>query len=554
MANCDYTTDVLIVGSGGGGMTAALVAKKAGLDVIVIEKTQYYGGSTALSGGGVWIPNNYLLEKKGVEDSMEKARTYMDNTVGDRVPSEFKEAYLVNAPKMIDWLRENTRAKFLFVPNYSDYHPERPGGIAKGRALEAKPFNGRKLKKDLNNLNSLPYDVPLGISFTINEYHNLGMIMSTWAGKWTALKAGMRAIFGLLIRYRLLTLGNALIGRLRKSMQDDNIPLWLNTPFEDLILEKEKVVGVIANKEGSEIRIKAEHGVIFAAGGFPHNLEMREKYHPKPITTEWTSAHFGNTGDAILSGMKHGAAVDLMDDAWWGPSSAPHEEPPFFHVGERGYPGGIMVNKAGKRFTNESASYVVVVHDMYEKHSEEIPHVPCYFIFDQRFKSKYMFGLIFPGMKFPEKYFESGYIKTAETLEELSKKIDVNAQNLCDTVKRFNDFAKEGKDQDYGRGDSAYDNYFGDTKVKPNPNLFPLEKSPFYAVEFVPGDLGTKGGLVTNEHAQVLRKDGTIIEGLYAVGNSSSSVMGNSYPGPGATVGPTMTFGYVAAKHITEKK
>jgi len=165
-----------------------------------------------------------------------------------------------------------------------------------------------------------------------------------------------------------------------------------------------------------------------------------------------------------------------------------------------------------------------------------------------------MFGLVFPGMKFPEKYFESGYIKTAETLEELAKKIDVNAQNLNDTVKRFNDFAKTGKDQDYGRGDSAYDQYYGDPKVKPNPNLFPLEKPPFYAVEFVPGDLGTKGGLVTNEHAQVLRKDGTIIEGLYAVGNSSSSVMGNSYPGPGATVGPTMTFGYVAAKHISEKK
>ncbi|MHA1199220.1 MAG: FAD-binding protein, partial [Candidatus Heimdallarchaeaceae archaeon] len=219
-----------------------------------------------------------------------------------------------------------------------------------------------------------------------------------------------------------------------------------------------------------------------------------------------------------------------------------------------GYPGGIMVNKAGKRFTNESASYVVVVHDMYEKHSEKIPHVPCHFIFDDRFKSKYMFGLVFPGMKFPEKYFESGYVKTAETLEELAKKIDVNAKNLTDTVKRFNGFAIEGKDQDYGKGDSAYDNYYGDPNVKPNPNLISLETPPFYAVEFVPGDLGTKGGLVTNEHAQVLRKDGTIIEGLYAVGNSSSSVMVNSYPGPGSTVGPTMTFGYVAAKHISETK
>ncbi len=233
-------------------MTAALVAKNAGLDVILIEKSETYGGSTALSGGGVWIPNNYLLKKNGVEDSLEKARTYMDNTVGDRVLSEFKEAYLVNAPIMIDWLRENTKVEFLFVPNYSDYHPERPGGIAKGRALEGKPFNGRKLKKELKNITALPYDVPLGISFSISEYHDLGMIMSTWAGKWTALKAVMRSIFGLLIRYRHLTLGNALIGRLRKSMQDANIPLWLNTPFEDLIVEEGKIVGVIANKEGSE--------------------------------------------------------------------------------------------------------------------------------------------------------------------------------------------------------------------------------------------------------------------------------------------------------------
>jgi 3-oxosteroid 1-dehydrogenase len=554
MTDWDYTTDVLVVGSGGGGMTAALVAKKDGLEVILIEKSETYGGSTALSGGGIWVPNNYLLEKNGVEDSMEKARTYMDNTVGDRVPKEFKEAYLIHAPKMIDWLRENTEAKFLFVPNYSDYHPERPGGIAKGRALEAKPFNGSKLKKELKNINKLPYDVPMGISFSISEYHDLGMIMSTWKGKWTALKAGMRAIFGLIVRWRHLTLGNALIGRLRKSMLDENIPLWLNTPFEDLILEDKKVVGVIAKKEGKEVRIKAEKGVILSAGGFPHNLEMREKYHPKPISTEWTSAHSGNTGDVILSGIKHGAAIDLMDDAWWGPSSKPKDELPFFHVGERSYPGGIMINKAGKRFTNEAASYVVVVHEMYEKHSDEIPHVPCYFIFDQHFKSKYMFGLIFPGMKFPEKYYESGYIKIAESIEELAKKIDVNFKNLRDTIERYNRFARNGKDEDFGKGDSAYDNYYGDPKVKPNPNLYPLEIPPFYAVEFVPGDLGTKGGLVTNEHAQVLRKNGSIIEGLYAVGNSSSSVMGNSYPGPGATVGPTMTFGYVAAKHIVENK
>ena len=554
MTKWDYTTDVLVVGSGGGALTAALVAKNSGLDVIVIEKSATYGGSTALSGGGVWVPNNYLLKKKGVEDSLEKARTYMNSTVGDRVPSELKEAYIVNAPKMIDWLRINTEAKFLFVPNYADYHPDRPGGIGKGRALEAKPFNGRKLKKEFQHLNKMAIEVPMGIAFTISEYHDLGMIMSTWKGKLVAMKAGMRAVFGKLIGYKLLTLGGALIARLRKSLMDVDIPLWLNSPFEDLILEENKVVGVIANKEGKKINIKAKKGVILAAGGFPHNLEMREKYQPKPITTKWTSAHSGNTGDVILSGMKHGAAVDLMDDAWWGPTSVDPTGVPFFHVGERGYPGSIMVNKAGKRFTNESASYVVVVHEMYEKHTDKNQHVPCYFIFDGRFRSKYMFGVTFPGMKFPQEFYDSGYIKVADTVEELAKKIGVNEKNLVETIKRFNEEAREGKDKDFGRGDTAYDNYYGDPKVKPNPNLYPLEKPPYYAVEFVPGDLGTKGGLVINEHAQVLRKDGSIIDGLYAAGNSSASVMGNSYPGPGATIGATMTFGYIAAKYIAEKE
>ncbi|MHA1552082.1 MAG: FAD-binding protein [Candidatus Heimdallarchaeaceae archaeon] len=554
MENWDYETDVLIVGSGGGGMTAALVAKKADLDVILIEKTNVYGGSTALSGGGVWIPNNFLLEKNGVEDSIEKARTYLDNTVGDRVPKEFKEAYLINAPKMIDWLRLYAGVKFLFIPDYSDYHPERPGGIAKGRALEGKPFNGRKLKKELEFLNALPYDVPLGIGFSISEYHDLGMLMSTWRGKWVALKAGLRAVFGSIIGYKHLTLGNALIGRLRKAMMDFEVPLWLNTSFEDAIVEDNKIVGVEARKGEKVIRIKAKKGVILAAGGFPHNLEMRKKYHPHPITTEWTVAHSGNTGDAIQAGIKLGAAVDLMDDAWWGPSSTPPDEPPFFHVGERGYPGAIMVNQNGKRFINESASYVVVVHEMYKRHSKENQHIPCHFIFDQRFRKKYMFGLVFPGMKFPPKYLESGYVKVADSLEKLGNKIGVNPENLAKTVKKFNEFAKTGKDADFGRGDSAYDNYYGDPTVKPNPNLVPIETPPYYAVEFVPGDLGTKGGLVTNEFAQVLKKDGSIIEGLYAVGNTSSSVMGNSYPGPGASVGPSMTFGYVAAKHISETR
>ena len=549
----DYSYDIVIVGSGGGGLTAALVAKQAGLDVLVIEKTEFYGGSTALSGGGLWVPNNFLLAKAGIEDSFEKAKKYMASIVGDRVPVEKQDALLKHAPKMVEWLRDNADMKFLHVKGYSDYHPDEPGGIAEGRGLESKPFNGRKLKKDFEFLRPPSFKVPLGIAFTISEYHDLGMLTSTWRGKYIALKTGVKTIFNLLFGIKYLTLGRALVARLRYAMKKEDIPIWLEAPFLDLIVENNKVVGVIAEKEKKEIKIEAKKGILLAAGGFPFNLEMRKKYQPLPTSTEWSSASPGNTGDGILAGIKAGAAVDLMDDSWWGPSSVPPEEPVFFHVGERGYPGGIMVNKEGNRFTNEAASYVVVVHDMYEKHSEKTPHVPCYFIFDQRFKDKYMFGLAFPGMKFPQKYYDTGYMKKADTITKLAESISVNAKNLEKTVSKYNEYAISGKDLDFGKGDNAYDNFYGDPTVKPNPNLAPLKKPPYYAVEFYPGDLGTKGGLVTNEYAQVLREDGSIIDGLYATGNSMASIMGNVYPGPGSAVCSTMTYGYIAAKHIAEK-
>ncbi|MHA1397356.1 MAG: FAD-binding protein, partial [Candidatus Heimdallarchaeaceae archaeon] len=518
------------------------------------EKLCFYGGSTALSGGGIWVPNNFALKRAGIEDSPELAMSYLDAIIGSRVPSKNKKAYVEQSSKMIDWLRSNTCLKFIRVPWYSDYHPNVIGGLAEGRSLEVKPFNGRKLKKDLKFLNKSIFEVPLGIAFTISEYHDLGMFMSTWRGKWTAIKVGLKTVINLLLRVKLLTMGQALIGRLRKAMKDFSIPLWLNAPLTDLIIENQKVIGAVVERNGIKKRIFVKKGIILAAGGFAHNLEMRKKYQPKPVSTDWTVASKGNTGDTILIGMKIGAAVDLLDDAWWGPTSLPPNEPPFFHVGERGYPGSIMINKKGKRFTNESASYVVVSHEIFKYHSPEDQHIPCYFIFDQRFKNTYIFGTTFPGQKFPKEYFETGYIKKAYTLEELAEIIEVDKENFLATIERFNGFAITGKDEDFGRGENAYDNYYGDPKVRPNPNLAPITHPPFYAVEMVPGDLGTKGGLVTNEYAQVLRKDGKVIEGLYAIGNNSASVMGNSYPGPGGTIGPSMTFGFIAAKHLVRKK
>ena len=544
--------DLLVVGSGAGGMTAALVAKSHGLQVLVIEKTECFGGSTARSGGGLWIPNSYLLEQAGVPDSFENGRLYMQNTVGQRVPQKLQDAYLTRAPRMLTWLRDNTCVQFQRMPGYADYYPERPGGVVASRSLEPVPFNGKKLGSELAHLRKPMAEAPGGLAFTASDYQKIGMLTSTWAGKITALKAGLRWLRDLITGARTLTMGQALSGRLRLALQQAAIPLWLDTALQELVVESGRVVGVIALKDGQPIRIRARNGVILAAGGFAHNLAMRQQYLPAPTSVDWTVSNVGDTGDAIQAGLKLGAALELMEDAWWGPTSFAQDEPPFFHVGERGYPGGLLVNSAGQRFVNESAPYIDVVHSMYAQHSQGVPSIPSYFLFDQRYQNKYLFGMFFPILPIPKRYFENGYICRAATLASLARQIGVDSDALTRTVERFNEFARSGKDLDFQRGESAYDHYYGDPTVKPNPNLAPLQKAPFYAIKMWPGDLGTKGGLVTDEWARVLRTDGSIIDGLYAVGNSMASVMGHSYPGAGATIGPAMTFGYLAALHVAQ--
>ncbi len=550
MAHWDLTQDVVVVGTGGGGMTAALVAAQAGLAVLVVEKSEYYGGSTALSGGGLWIPNNYLLQRDGLDDSFEKARTYLQGIVGDRTPQSLQDAYLRDAPEMVKYLASNSHVRFHRSKGYADYYPERPGGMVDGRAIEGSPFDGSKLGQDLDQLRPMGIKIPAGLAFTASEYNRLGMITSTWAGKQTALKVGVRTIYNVLAGVKYLALGPALIARLRLSLKDEGVPVWLNSPLTDLVMENGSCVGVVVEQEGKPVRIRAQKGVVLAAGGFAHNQAMREQYQKAPVNHEWSSANPANTGDAIQLGMKVGAKVDLMDDAWWGPSSLPPNAPVMFHVGERSYPGAIMVNAAGKRFTNEAASYVEVVHAMQEKHTAAVPHIPATFIMDSRYRSKYIFGTLFPMQSIPTSYFTSGYFKRGDTIEELARQCGMDPQSLAATVARFNQFARNGVDEDFRRGDSAYDRYYGDPTVKPNPCLAPIEKPPFYAVQMVAGDLGTKGGLVMDEHARVLREDGSVIEGLYVAGNNSASVMGNTYPGAGSTIGPSMTFGYIAAKHI----
>ncbi|MEO6083744.1 MAG: 3-oxosteroid 1-dehydrogenase [Umezawaea sp.] len=532
----DTEFDVVVVGSGGAGMTAALCAAHQGLRAVVVEKAERFGGSTARSGGGLWIPNNDVLRAAGVADTPEQASTYLAHIVGDVVPPELRQAFLDAGPAMLDFVRERTPLDFSWVRDYSDYYPEAPGGKPGGRSVEPRPLNAAVLGAESTNLADPYIPTPSGIVVTAADYRWLTLVARHPRG----LLAAARVFSRRFRRGRLLTMGQALAAGLRAGLLAADVPVRLNTPLVDLHVEDGRVAGVLV---GDGELIRARHGVLLAAGGFEHNERLRKEHQRAPIGTEWTAGAKSNTGDGIEAGIRVGGAIGLMDDAWWGPS-VPLPSGPYFCLAERTQPGSIMVNAAGQRFVNEAAPYVDAVHAMYDG------NMPTWLIADQRYRDRYPFAGLVPRQPFPGRWYKAGVVHRADTVEELAKLVDLPADVLAETVRRFNDLAESGRDEDFRRGDSAYDRYYGDPRNRPNPCLAPLRKPPFHAVRIVPGDLGTKGGLRTDARARVLREDGTVIPGLYAAGNTSASVMGHTYAGPGATLGPSMTFGYLAALDI----
>ena len=547
MADWDFTFDLVVVGSGGAGLTAAIVARDRGLSAVVLEKTEVFGGSTALSGGGLWIPNNALMRRKGVPDSYNEALAYMQATVGDEVPRVKQETYVREAPRMLDFLLAQG-LRFRRPEGYSDYYPEKPGSNTRSRMVEAALFHGREMG-DLYSQVRMATGLAGSLAMTTSEFHSLGLVLSTPKTFLSTAGVIMRNVWQMLTRRRDMTMGKSLVGQLLLLASKRDVYLWNNSPFLELVSDHGRVIGIVAEHDGHKVHIKARRGVLLTAGGFAHNAQMREKYEQQPIGTTWTSAAPGDTGDAIQAGMAVGADTAFMEDAWWGPTSMPGGVP-MFHVSERSLPGSIMVDQAGKRFMNEAQSYTDAVHIMYE-HNAQVPCIPAYFIMDSRFRKHYPLGMMLPGMT-PKNLLKEGYIIKADSLEDLAQQLGIDAAGLKETVERFNQFAREGHDRDFGRGENAYDRYYGDPTIKPNPCLAPLTEAPFYAVKMWPGDLGTKGGLVTDEHARVLRPGGEAIPGLYASGNTTASVMGHYYPGPGATIGAAMTFAYLAALDAVE--
>ena len=553
MQHWDEIYDFVIAGSGGGGLMAAIVAHDKGLKALIVEKNKTFGGSTSLSGGALWIPNNMFMKKEGISDSDKEGKTYMSAAIGDRTTKARQEAYVEVGPEMIEYLEKHTEVVFQRIPGYSDYYPELPGGNSIGRTLEPIPFNKKRMGDWRKKMNPPIWPLMEKFPVTGKEYHKMSMMRTTKAGKKQLFKTLWRLIKDRVRGKKPTAMGQALMGMMGLSVKNRNIPMWLNAPIKDLVVEGGKVTGAIISKEGKDIRVKAERGVLLATGGFPHNQKMRDKYMQQPVKAKWSLANKTNEGDGINIGLKLDAAIDIMEDAWWGPASILTDGTPFFHVSERAQPGSIVVNKKGKRFTNEAKPYAEMVHILYEKNKEEEGStIPCYIIFDSVFRKKYSFG-IKPAGIVPKKDLESGYFTRAKTIKELARKLDLNADNLDETVVKYNEMAKTGKDTEFGKGESDYDKYYGDPSVQPNPCMLPILKPPFYCVKLYPGDLGTKGGLVTNEKSEVLKNDGNIIEGLYATGNTTASVMGNTYPGAGATIGASMVFGYVSAQQVIAK-
>lgn len=541
--------DLVVVGTGAGALVSAIVAAKKGLKTLVIEKGSTWGGSSALSGGGVWIPNNPVCKKAGLKDSKEEAMTYFEHVVGDVGPASSRErrlAFLENGPKMVQMLLDEGM-RFIPGMDYPDYYPDKPGGKI-GRTFDCYPFN-RKLLGDLGkSLRKGDIEPPFPIN--AGGVHNLPKMFVKKKHLVGALKMAGRG-YGLKLRGQdPLGLGAALVGHLMYIAKGYNVELWLNTPCTNIFVEETKVTGIEVKRNGKKLNIRTNH-IILGAGGFDYNKEMRQKYHG--IGTDWAVGNPDNTGDLHTICENLDADMAIMDDAWWGAGAIDHNKARKFFVYERSMPHSIIVDQLGNRYLNESESYNDLGQHMFQQNKKTGEKaIPSWLILDTTYTNRYMFGMAMP-KRMPKEYLESGYLIKADTLEELAKKCHIHKDNLLQTVEKFNSFVDKGIDEDFGRGNTAYDNYYGDPNYK-NPNLGKLQKGPYYAVKIYPADLGTKGGMLTDEYARVIKKDGSIINGLYAIGNCSASVMGYKYPGPGATLGPATTFGYIAANHVVASK
>lgn len=552
--------DVVVVGSGAGGLLSALVAARNRAEVLVVEKDKLWGGTSATSGGGIWIPGSDQAKAAGFEDNLDEAFRYVRALSADNVPDENIRAYVDNAAPMLRWVTANTGVVYTAQP-YPDYHAENPGGSPSGfRTHLPEMFDGRRLSTDA--VRTLRFASPAAslfgyLNWTFSETYlllyrtkgwmlglarNLAKYWFDWPFRFTSRKD------------RRLTLGNALVGGLRVALDEAGVPLWLSTPMREIVRDADgRAAGIVIERDGKPFRIRARRGVVLAAGGFDKNQPMREANAPLYANAALSGGVASNTGDAIRAGQAIGAGTMNLQSAWAAPVfHVPGEDRGRLVTIERALPGCIMVNQKGERYLNEAASYHIVGQQMARREADHGDASPSWMVFDHRYRHQFPMGPLLPLV--PD-WLQNGQVKQilrkGRTIKELAEAMGIDADALARTVARFNAYAQMGEDPDFQRGAAAYDRMYGDYRHQPNPCLRPLTEAPFYAMPIYPGDIGTNGGLTTNARAQVVDASGNAIPGLYAVGNNAASSMGESYPGAGVTIGPAMTFGYIAAREMT---
>jgi len=559
-----YQCDVLVVGSGAGGLSSAVNAAHRGMKVLVVEKEPVFGGTTARSGGWMWIPNNAPAKRAGVEDSVEKARTYLKHETGEHFDAARVDAFLEAGPKAVDFFESETDLQFDLGPTFADYHPDAPGGIDGGRSIVARPFDGRELGDQIKRLRP-----------PLSEITFLGMMIGT--GKellhfFNVTRSPISAAYVAWLFFKFLRdmafhgrpmrlmNGNALAARLAKSCFDKGVPIWTRASVREVIRDDSgRVSGAVVETTTGTVEVRAAKGVVMAAGGFPQDVARRMKlFEHAPSGNEHASpAPPGNTGDGLRLGAGIGASIDesLPNAAAWVPISRPVRKDgtlgTFPHFVDRSKPGVIAVTRSGRRFCNEADSYHDFGQSMVKRCKEEGGEICAFFIADHRTLRKYGLGYVKPYPVPYKQHIKSGYLLEGRTLSDLAREIGADPAQLEQTVKTFNIHARTGDDPEFGKGSTSYNRSLGDPEHKPNPCVAPVEKGPFYAVKLVMGDLGTFAGLRTNEYAQVLDEGSKPIPGLYAAGNDAASIMGGNYPGGGITLGPAVTFGYIAARHMS---
>ncbi|WP_230532296.1 FAD-dependent oxidoreductase [Microvirga roseola] len=555
----DEVFDVVVVGSGAGGMAAALAARKAGLDVIVLEKTDWIGGSTAISGGAVWIPKNPHLADVGLDDDDAQVMAYLRAILGNRLRPDLIEAFLENGPRMVSFLERETDVIFQARAYSPDYQPDVPGAALGGRTIDPVPFDGRALGRNFGLLrpplkeflafggmmvNRKDIDALLGMPRSVSNFRHGMEILLRYFTDRLSYPRGTR-----------LLMGNALAGRLLKSALDVRIALRTRTAARQLVLADGRVTGLVAEHQGRMLTIGARRGVVLAAGGFPANDAMRSQFVPF-ADAHRSMAPAANAGDGIRLALAAGGVIeeDNIGNAFWAPVStlrrADGTEIRFPHlILDRQKPGLVAVNGAGRRFVNEATSYHEFVEAMHRSH-ETAPTIPAILICDRRFIRRYGLGLVRPGLRRLRPFIDAGYLVEAGTIRELAGKLGIDPDALSDTVRRMNEYAASGQDPEFGKGASAYNRYLGDPAHEPNPCLGPIATAPFYAVRVWPGDIGTAAGLKVDARARVLDRGGEPIPGLFACGNDMNSIMAGAYPGAGITLGPALTFGYIAGQEM----